>query len=75
MKPVLIRLEDEEHRQFREACEERRESMQDAGAKLLRAYLANHRDRSIRHLNGEMCPVQALIDALATTTRAELERR
>lgn len=74
-KPVLIRLELAEHTEFKKACDDRGESMQLVGNRLLNAYSQHHNDRSVRHMTGEKCPLYVLIEALSATTRKELENR
>jgi hypothetical protein len=75
MRQILVRLDDHTHATFKALCDHIPGGMQGVIASHVEVFIAHEHDRSIRHLDGSLCPVSALIDALATTTRAELESR
>jgi hypothetical protein len=75
MKQIIIRVDDDFHRLFKAAAEEHHGSMQNAVVRFMEGYVKHAHEGAIFHLNGEMCPVYAMINALTATVRLELESK
>jgi len=75
MKQIILRLDDDLHRMFKAAAEDHHGSMQNALIRFVDGYVKHHDDGAIYHLNGEICPIAAMISSLSASVRLELEAR
>lgn len=75
MRQIIVRVDDATHAAFKALCDHVPGGMQGVLASHVAVYVQHEADGCIRHLDGSVCPLSALISALAVTTRAELENR
>ena len=73
-KQVPFRLDPEVDRLFEAAVAEGRTTKQHVLEVFVENYCKHHRTGSIVHLNGTICPVSAMLAALADGVRLELEQ-
>jgi uncharacterized pyridoxal phosphate-containing UPF0001 family protein len=73
MKQILLRLEDAQHSAFKAAAAHHPGGMQGVLEVLVDSYTKHETERSIHHLDGSMCPVSAMIQAIAACTELEIK--
>lgn len=72
MKSIIVRVDDDTHRAFKELAEHHPGGMNGLLVGHIETLCANEADRCIRHLDGSLCPVSAMIQAIASSVHAEL---
>jgi hypothetical protein len=75
MANILLRLTDQQHRDFKAACDDHGDTMQRTLEKFAIAFTSAHNQSGIMHLNGELCPYSQLILSLSSAVAAEFQRR
>jgi hypothetical protein len=72
---VNFRTEGSRKRAFYEYCETHGVVATRVFETFMDTFTASDGLHSVRHLDGSVCPISGLVDMLATTARAELNRR
>jgi len=69
---VNIKIPVELKDSFNRALEKRRESQREVLERMIEAYTAQTESRSVLHLDGQMCPLSALIVNLTEACRSQI---
>ena len=69
---IVIRTDRDTREAFKVACQHIPGGMQSALLLFVEATIAHAADRQVRHMDGQMCPLSAMIEQLVIATRAEL---
>jgi len=72
---IVCRTDTITRQRFKEACEAAGVTQQQAMEAFVEATIRHYADRSITHLDGSMCPLSGMINALVIATQAELQHR
>lgn len=72
---VNFRCDADLKAQFYECCQSPNDSATVVLTKFMQGYVKHAHERTVVHMNGEVCPISQVVLALAACVRGELEQR